>query len=176
MIYLALYWEFFKIGLFAVGGGLATVPFLYQLSYRTAWFAATDIVNMFAVAEVTPGPIGINMATFAGYNIAGAWGSLAATAGIVTPPLLIVILIAGVLQKFTDNKYVVCAFKGALAAVCALISVSVLQIVGAALDLQLLNIKALIFFIVLFLAIRKYKAHPFLYICLSAVAGLFIKF
>jgi chromate transporter len=172
MIYFALYWEFFKIGLFAVGGGLATVPFLYQLSYKTAWFGAADIVNMFAVSEITPGPIGINMATFAGYNVAGVPGSIIATAGIITPPLLAIVLIAGFLKKFTGNKYFAGAFKGMLSAVCALISVSVFQIAGEA----LVNLKAIIFFAVLLFAVYRFKAHPFLYICISAVIGLFVKF
>ncbi|MDR0646797.1 MAG: chromate transporter [Elusimicrobiota bacterium] len=172
MIYFLLYWEFLKIGLFAVGGGLATIPFLYQLSYKTAWFNAADIVNMFAISEVTPGPIGINMATFAGYHAAGVLGSLAATAGIITPPLFTVILIAKFINRFNDNKYFASAFKGMFCAVCALISVSVLQIAVSA----LINIKAVIFFCILLFAVRRFKAHPFLYICLSAMIGCFIKF
>ncbi|MDR1684207.1 MAG: chromate transporter, partial [Elusimicrobiota bacterium] len=104
MIYLRLYWEFFKVGLFAIGGGLATIPFLYQLSDKTAWFTAADIVNMFAISEVTPGPVGINMATFAGVHTTGLLGGLIATIGIVTPALLAVVLIAGALKKYMQNK------------------------------------------------------------------------
>jgi chromate transporter len=187
VIYLSLYFEFFKIGLFAVGGGLATVPFLYKLSAATAWFGPQDIVNMLAVAQITPGPIGVNMAALAGYTAGGFWGALAAALGIVSPAVLAIVMIANVLNKFAGNKYVQNAFKGMAAAVCALISVAVCKIAGAALldapafaaggrFADLLQFKAFIFFIILLFLIRRFKAHPFIYICLSAAAGLLIKF
>jgi chromate transporter len=187
VIYLSLYYEFFKIGLFAVGGGLATVPFFYKLSAATAWFSAQDIINMFAIAQITPGPVGVNMAAFAGYTTGGPGGALAAMLGIVSPAVLAIALIANVLNKFADNKYAQNAFKGMAAAVCALISVSVCKIAGAALlDLtafnaggrleDLLQFKAIIFFVILLFAISRFRAHPFLYICMSAVVGLIVDF
>ena len=78
MIYLLLFFEFFKIGLLAVGGGLVTVPFLFDLSEAYGWFSTSDLANMIAVSESTPGPIGVNMATFAGYNACGIMGALLA--------------------------------------------------------------------------------------------------
>ena len=74
MIWLQMFWEFFKAGLFAVGGGLATLPFLYDISQRTGWFTAEDIANMIAISESTPGPLGVNMATYAGFEALGIPG------------------------------------------------------------------------------------------------------
>ena len=87
MIYLQLFWEFLKIGIFAVGGGMATLPFLQRLSERTGWFSQSLITDMIAISESTPGPIGINMATYVGYTSAGVAGSLIATLGIITPDI-----------------------------------------------------------------------------------------
>ena len=187
MIYLTLYFEFLKIGLFAFGGGLATIPFFYQLSYKTGWFSVADIVNMFAISQVTPGAPGINMATFAGFHVGGVLGAVAATLGIVMPALLIIIAMAGILKKFMDNKYFKSAFKGMAAGVCALITVAVLHIAMSGLVkteiylstgniADLVSTKALVLFAVLLIAINRFRIHPFFYICISAVLGIFVKF
>ena len=81
MTYLRLFWEFFKTGLFAVGGGMATVPFLKNIGLATGWYSQTDLMNMLAVSESTPGPIGINMATYVGFTVAGIPGAVIATIG-----------------------------------------------------------------------------------------------
>ena len=87
MTYLLLFYEFFKTGLFAVGGGLATLPFIYDMSARyPEWLSIGDISNMIAVSESTPGPMGVNMATYTGYTVGGVLGSLCATIGVVLPP------------------------------------------------------------------------------------------
>lgn len=187
ILYLTLYWEFFKIGLFAAGGGLATLPFLYQLSFKTGWFTTAQIADMIAVSEITPGPLGVNMATFSGFNTAGAAGGLIATLGLVTPSLIIMIIVAGIMYRFINNKYVQAAFTGLRAAVCALITIAVWEILKLALfnfplydktsnisDLPLE--KNIIFFILLVLLLRKTKLHPAVFIFLSAVLGLFVKF
>lgn len=110
MILLKLYWEYFKIGLFSVGGGLATLPFLTKLGEATGWFAAADLANMLAVSESTPGPIGVNMATYVGYTISGIPGSIVATLGLITPSLIVILLIARALTAFRNNRYVVSGF------------------------------------------------------------------
>lgn len=110
MIYLALFWEFFKTGLFAAGGGLATLPFLYDLSARTGWFSAGQLTDMLAVSESTPGPIGVNMATYVGYTCAGIGGAAVATLGLITPSLIIILLIAAFLKAFRNNRWVNAAF------------------------------------------------------------------
>ena len=110
MIYLRLFWEFFKVGLFSVGGGLATLPFLYSLGAKTGWFSTADVANMLAVSESTPGPIGVNMATYVGFDCGGVLGGVVATLGLVTPSMIVIVLIAMALQAFRTNKYVDAAF------------------------------------------------------------------
>ena len=112
MIYLQLFWEFFKVGLFAVGGGLATLPFLRDMAVRTNWFTVDQITDMLAVSECTPGAIGINMATYAGFQTAGAPGAVCSTLGIITPSIIVIVIVAGILKKFQDNKYVQALFYG----------------------------------------------------------------
>ena len=106
MIYLQLFWEFFKPGLFAVGGGLATLPFLYDMAGRTGWFTASQLADMLAVSESTPGPIGVNMATYVGFTSAGPLGAVVATVGLVTPSVIIILIVAAVLNAFRENRWV----------------------------------------------------------------------
>ena len=187
MILLHVYFEFFKVGLFVVGGGLAMPPFLYQISTATGWFSAADIINIFAVSGVSPGPLGVNMAAFAGWRAAGVSGAAAAVLGLATPSVILMVLIANILKKFMNNEYAKNAFKGMAAAVCALISVSVYKLAAATFfDARAfetgggitdsLRPEAILFFILLFFAIRRYKAHPFIYICISAAFGIIVKF
>lgn len=112
MIYLQLFLEFFKVGLFAVGGGLATLPFLQDMGVRTGWFTSEQLTNMLAVSECTPGAIGVNMATYAGFQTAGFPGAVVATLGLVSPSIIVVFIVAGILKKFSDNKYVKALFYG----------------------------------------------------------------
>ena len=103
-IYLQLYWEFFKTGLFAIGGGMATLPFLKDIGASTGWYTYSDLMNMLAVSESTPGPIGINMATYVGYLVGGLPGAVIATLGEVTPSIIVILLIAVLLKNFQDNQ------------------------------------------------------------------------
>ena len=101
MIFLSLFFEFFKVGLFSIGGGLATIPFLYDLaSRRPEWYTAQDVADMIAISESTPGPIGVNMATFAGYQTAGVFGGIIATLGLVAPAIIIIFIVAKILNAF----------------------------------------------------------------------------
>ena len=104
MIYLRLFYEFFKVGLFSVGGGLATLPFLKEMGERTGWFTNTDMMNMLAVSESTPGPMGINMATYIGFLQGGIPGGIVATIGEVTPSLFIIMAVAVMLNKFRTTR------------------------------------------------------------------------
>ena len=112
MILLRLFWEFFKTGLFAVGGGMATLPFLYDMSTRTGWFTQAKLADMIAVSESTPGPIGVNMATYVGFETAGIPGAVTATLGLICPSIIIILIIARVLKQFRENKTVDAAFYG----------------------------------------------------------------
>jgi len=133
MIYLQLFWEFFKTGLFAVGGGLATLPFLYDLSDKTGWFTHGELTNMIAVGESTPGPIGVNVATYVGFTTAGVPGGIIATFGLVLPSLIIILIIAGFLKAFRENKLVDSAFYGLRAASTAMVCASGLTVAASVL-------------------------------------------
>ena len=103
MLYLRLFFEFFKTGLFAVGGGMATLPFMYDISDRTGWFTHAQLADMIAVSESTPGPIGVNMATYVGFTAGGVPGAIIATLGIITPSVIIILIIARVLKAFRET-------------------------------------------------------------------------
>ena len=122
MIFLSLFYEFFKAGLFAVGGGLATIPFLKEISAKTGWFTLSQLTDMIAISESTPGPMGVNCATYVGFETAGILGSITATIGLITPSVIIIILISKILEKFRNNRYVDAAFFGLRAASVALIA------------------------------------------------------
>lgn len=123
-----LFWEFFKIGLFAVGGGPATLPFLMDLAEKKPWYTMRQLTDMVAVSESTPGPLGLNMSTYAGFQALGLFGGLVSTFGLVLPSLVIIMLIAKFLENFSQNKYVQAAFRGIRPAVTALIGAAVLNL------------------------------------------------
>ena len=133
MIYLQLFWEFFKTGLFSVGGGLATLPFLYEMGERTGWFTAENVADLLAIAESTPGPIGINMATYTGYICGGIPGVLTACLGLVTPSFCIILLVAAFLNKFRHSRLVENAFYGLRPASMGLITAAGLSVAVIAL-------------------------------------------
>ena len=187
MIYLRLFWEFFKVGLFSVGGGLATLPFLYSLGAKTGWFSTADVANMLAVSESTPGPIGVNMATYAGFDCAGVLGGVVATLGLVTPSVIVIVLIAMALQAFRTNKYVDAAFYTLHPASTGLIAAagwSVFALVLVNLDAyrasyqlaDLLQWKNLILFAVIWVLTNlvkpQKKLHPVVFLALAAVVGI----
>ena len=122
MIYLRLFFEFFCTGLFSVGGGLATIPFLRDMGQRTGWFTARELADMIAVSESTPGPMGVNMATYVGVSSGGIPGGVIATLGLVTPSIIVILIIAAFLKRFRESKYVDAVFYGLRPASCALIA------------------------------------------------------
>ena len=191
MIFLKLFWEFFKTGLFAVGGGMATLPFLYDLSDKTGWFTHADLANMLAVSESTPGPIGVNMATYVGFTTAGVGGAVAATLGLVTPSVLVILIIAGFLKTFKENRYVKSAFYGLRPASAGLVAAAGVSVVAVALlrtelfavtaaIADLFNFKAILLAAILLAAtnvIPKVKNfHPVVFILFSAVVGVLFGF
>ncbi len=190
MLYLKLFFEFLKVGLFAIGGGMATIPFLYDLSDATGWFTHNDLANMIAVGESTPGPIGVNMATYVGFvsgmndggTIGAIFGAIIATLGLITPSIIIILLIAAVLKSFRDNKYVNNAFYGLRPASTGLIAAAGLSVLmanmftGGKIALAVFNWKGLILAVALWLmsnVIPKVKKlHPIVFIGISAVCGV----
>ena len=134
MIFLLLFYEFFKVGLLSIGGGLATIPFLYDLAIRhPEWYTAQDVADMIAISESTPGPIGVNMATYAGYQSTGLFGGAVATLGLIAPAIIIIFIVAKVLDAFKDNKYVQSAFYGLRPASVGLILAALYGVVKIAL-------------------------------------------
>ena len=187
MIYLQLFWEYFKTGLFAVGGGMATIPFLYDMSDKTGWFTHQDLANMIAVGESTPGPIGVNMATYVGYVTGMAQGGIGnaivgavvASAGLVLPSLIVILIVAAMLKRFKNSSLVQRAFYGLRPASTGLIaaagiSVAVSNLFGSA--LSQVNWKGWTLAIVLWVLTNKVKQtkklHPIVFIGLSALVGM----
>ena len=179
MILLELFFSFFKIGLFAVGGGLATLPFLYELANTHDWFDVELISNMIAISESTPGPIGINMATYVGYLNSGILGAIIAPLGEVAPSIIIITIIAGFLKRFKDNEVVKYVFYGLRAASCALIAAAGLGVVKIAFFGETYKDffwQGALMAIILYFAIKKLRWHPVVFIAISAIIGIVFKF
>jgi len=121
MIYLRLFWEFFKTGLFAIGGGMATLPFLHDIGEATGWFTQAQLMNMLAVSESTPGPVAVNSATYIGYKLAGVAGAAASTLAVCLPSFAVIYLISLFFDRFLQLTVVANAFKGIQACVIYLI-------------------------------------------------------
>lgn len=187
MTLLLLFYEYFKTGLFAVGGGMATLPFLYDMSARhPEWFGRSQIADMLAVSESTPGPIGVNMATFVGYQVAGIPGALVATLGLITPSVVVILIVAAVLQKFRHNRTVQNIFYGLRPASMAMIAAAGLTVMGTtlvylgAVGWGFFNWKALALAAVLLVLTRwvpmTKKLHPIVFILASAGIGILFSF
>lgn len=190
-MYLRLFLEFFKAGLFAVGGGMATLPFLYDISDKTGWFTHGQLADMIAISESTPGPIGVNMATYVGFTSGGVLGAIVATIGLITPSVIIILIIAKFLRSFKGNKYVEAAFYGLRPASTGLIAAAGLSVVSIALlrtDIystssnlsDLFNYKGILLaaaiFYFSFLCKKTRKLHPAFFIAASAVIGIIFSF
>lgn len=171
MIYLVLFLEFFKIGLFAIGGGLVTVPFLFDLSEKYSWYTAKELADMIAISESTPGPLGVNVATYAGYHAAGIGGGIIATLGLVVPSLIIIILIANLLRKYSRNYKVQTVLSGIRPAVVALIMYAGLEIAR----LAVVDILTIIIFAAFWAMIHFWKKSPIFYLLLAAGVGMVLK-
>lgn len=187
ILLLRLYWEFFKTGLFAVGGGLATLPFLSQMANKTGWFTQGQLMDMVAVSESTPGPIGINTATYVGFTTSGVPGAIAATLGLVTPSILIILIIASFLKAFRSNRYVDAVFRCLRPASTGLIAASGLSVAAitfysavptgilAGIQWKAVLLAALLLVVTRVIPQTK-KLHPVIWIALSALSGIVFSF
>lgn len=185
---LLLFWEFFKIGLFAVGGGPATLPYLMELTNKYDWFTMEELTNMIAVSESTPGPLGLNMATYVGFETMKEYGlaqlgGVIATFGLVLPSLIIICIIAAFFAKFNQNRFVKSAFTTIRPAVASIIAVSVFSICQVSLfrngDFSLPVWHSIIFSVILFAALqfkKIKKIHPFFLFVFGAIIGIIFKF
>lgn len=191
MILLQLFYEFFKTGLFAVGGGLATLPFLEDIANKTGWFNQAELANMIAVSESSPGPIGVNMATYVGYTTAGIPGSIIATLGLITPSVIIILIVAAFLKSFRDNKYVNAAFYGLRPASTGLVAAAGLGVVVMSLFdraafqaggnfWSLFQWPSILLAGVILVLTRwvkpTKKLHPIVFILFSAIVGIVFRF
>lgn len=186
MTFLRLYYEFFKAGLFAIGGGLATLPFLQAMVDTTGWFTTAQLADMIAVSESTPGPLGINTATYVGYTVAGVPGAVVATVGLITPSIIIILIIAAFLRAFQSSRYVQDAFYGLRPASTGLIAASGMSVVMMAFfrtgetELSRINFLGIVLAAVLLYLTRYCKKtkglHPIIFILCSAVVGVILKF
>lgn len=197
MILCRLFWEFCKTGLFAIGGGMATVPFLREIADKTGWFTAGQLADMIAVSESTPGPLGVNMATYVGYTVGlsqlgspwmGIVGAVAATLGLIFPSIVIVLCISFFLKRFRTSTLVDAALYGLRPASVALISAagveivlfailrvdSIYQIGAAQLSWKSVALAAGVYAGTNLIPKLK-KLHPIWFILLSAIAGIVLK-
>ncbi len=184
MMYIELFLNFFKTGLFAIGGGLATLPFLYEMAENYPWFTAKTVTDMLAISESTPGPIGVNMATFAGFTAGGLPGALIATLALVLPALIITLVLASFMKKFRENKLVNDAFISLRPAVVALVLVAFFRVLSASVlhvdafsksgkIADALNIPALLLMVGVFAVSQFFKKlHPIVLIGIGALCGI----
>ena len=170
MIYFLLIYEFFKIGLFSFGGGYATIPFLYHISEVYSWYSVEELTHMIAIASITPGPVGINAATYAGLKTSGIIGALLATTFEMVPSFFLVIIVSKILNKFHENFYVKAVLDSLKPISCALlVSVSV-----GLLKPQLFDIKAMILLAVLLIMSWKSKKDPLFYMLIAGIVGIVV--
>lgn len=186
-IFIRLFLEFAKAGLFSVGGGLATLPFLYEISNHTGWFSHADIADMIAISESTPGAIGINMSTYAGFLTKGIPGGIVATLSLAFPSVVIILIISAFLNRFRESRHVQNAFYGLRPASLAMITaagvnVAKVSLVNIGAFLASGNIgdlfiwKAIALGVLIFLIQKKWDVHPIAMIALSAVVGVAFRF
>ena len=172
MIYSALFQEFFKIGLFSFGGGYATIPFLYHISLEYGWYSIKELTQMVAVASVTPGPVGINVATYAGLKTAGILGSIIATTSEMIPSLVLVIIVSKLLKRFSENFYVKSILDSLKPISCALLT----SVAIGLLTPSIKDIKAMFLLSVLLLLSWNSKKDPIFYILISGAVGVILCF
>lgn len=186
-IYLELFLVFLKIGAVSFGGGYGMISLIQQEVTTRGWLTDDALWNYIAIAESTPGPIAVNIATFIGSNQAGFWGSLVATVGIVLPAFCIILIIATVFKNFAKNKYVKAAFDGITPVIWGLIISTGLLLIVQCLYANYnnfevkgeFNFHALIIFavvgvtMIIYRVVKKKSMPPIATILVSAAAGMF---
>lgn len=169
-LYLQLFVQFFHIGFFSFGGGYATLPFLYDIAQNYKWFTTSQLTNMLAISSITPGPVGVNMATFAGYTTSGIVGAFIATVSIMLPSFIFVTIVYKLLDKFKSNIYVKNSVRVLKPAGCALLSAVGLKLLFSS-DL---NLFGSIFLVIMVVTGFKKKLDPILYLVLSGAVGFIL--
>lgn len=179
-----LFYEFFKIGLFAVGGGPATIPYLMDLAEKYDWFTMEDVTNMIAISESTPGPLGLNMATYVGVDAMGIFGGAWASIALTIPSIIVIVLVAKFLNNFSQNRWVKAAFYTIRPAVAGLIAAAVYNVFAVSLFVEqagekVLAVKTFILFVIVFalMKVKKLsKLHPVVWLIGAALVGIIFQF
>jgi len=186
MVYLQLIYEFIKAGLFSIGGGLATLPFVFQMAEKYPWFTVSELANMIAVSTSTPGPIGVNITTYAGLMAGGVLGGVLASLALSLPSVVISTFLAKSFEKYKDSKLIRSAFYGIRPAVTALIAYAGIGIMKTALlnlelyqstlnIIDLFKVIPIIIFILLLFFTNRFKKHPIFYIAIAGFLGVILK-
>ncbi|MGH2331947.1 chromate transporter [Thermoanaerobacter mathranii] len=169
MIYLSLFWVFFKIGAFSFGGGYAMIPLIEkEIIDIHHWLSVDQFLDIIAISQMTPGPIAINAATFVGYKIGGFWGSVAATIGVTAPSFLIIIILALLIMRYRHLPWLDAFFKGVRPAVIALI-IQAAYSVGKS---SFASIKDMLVAVVVFVGLYLLKINPLIMIVVAAALGI----
>lgn len=192
MILLKLWFTFLKIGLFSFGGGYAMIPMIEKEIERNGWLSASEFFDMIAIAEMTPGPIAVNSATFVGYKAAGILGGLFATIGVSIPSLALILIISKYFFKFQNHPLKTTIFYGIRPVIAGLIATAAFFVSETAIfkkklsmdllvniisqPLEVLNLESIFIFLVSLVALNKFKLHPILTIALSGVLGILLFF
>lgn len=181
MLKLLLFYEFFKVGLFTFGGGYASLPFLYHISEQYGWFSTSQLTQLIAISGITPGPIGLNMATFSGFITLGLKGALISSFGLILPMLIITSQVFRLYKKFSKSGFVKSILYVLRPTSCALItSVGLKLFYDLALEHDLtfksIDVSALIIVIILLLLTFKLKRDPLIYIIIASIFGVIVKF
>lgn len=181
MIYLQLFYTFFKIGLFGFGGGYAMLSMIQgEVVTRYRWVSSQEFTDIVAISQMTPGPIGINTATYVGFTSTGSiWGSVIATFAVVLPSFILMLTISKFFLKYQKHPVVESIFAGLRPAVVGLLASAALVLMnvenfGSPTDDTYSFIISIIIFVVVFIGTRKYKANPILMIIACGIAGLLL--
>ncbi|NLL72313.1 MAG: chromate transporter [Clostridiales bacterium] len=183
MVYLELFFSFFKIGLFSIGGGYAAMPLIQeQIVVIQNWLTMKEFTDLITIAEMTPGPIAINSATFVGNQVAGFTGSIVATLGCVVPSFIIVLILARIYFRYKDLSVIQGVLEGLRPVVVALISSAAISILslafwgeeGFSLNLSDLNVLAVILFAISLFVLRKWKPSPILIMLGTGLIGMIV--
>jgi chromate transporter len=164
-------WEFLKIGLFAIGGGLVTIPFLFDISERYDWVSNEELGNIIGISQSLPGAMGINMGTYVGIEAAGIWGGIIAAISLVVPAIVVILCMAGFIKKHSSNPIMINILKGIRAAVVALILIAVIQVA----EVSIVDIKTAVMCVIMFAVMCFYKKSPAFYIIIGALSGLVLQ-
>lgn len=190
MVLFKLLFTFIKIGFFSFGGGYAMIPLIQREIESNGWLSAREFVDIIAIAEMTPGPIAVNSATFVGFKTAGFWGGLVATIGVAIPSLLLILIISQFFFKFQKHPFNIMIFYGIRPVIAGLIATAAIFVAETAIFKQeltaevfnnlashfmdVINIGSIGVFVLSLITLIKFKMHPIVAIVGSGVVGVIL--